>query len=1018
MWKRLSACRKAPGRCYGSSEAASFSSRARFLCYPFTGLPVLTALALCLIAAPACADQLIVRVTVNQQDKGDLFVDRAANGDFLVKSEDLKGIGFRSPVGQVTRVDGEEYRSLRSMTGVTFSFDEAALSLAITVPPSFLGKETVDFTAPQGERVYYPADSSLFLNYGVDYLTGGSSSSSLSLTDQFGARKGNLLFLSDSVFVKDPSQDRFTRLQTSFTYDDRKELRRFIAGDCFASSGDLGSTLNMGGLSFAKVYRIDPYFINYPTLGISGQVATPSEAKIYLNGMLLKTQALPPGEFELKNLTPYGTAGAVEVVLKDAFGREQHLNYPFYSSGASLLKKGLQEYSYSLGFLRDNYATESNRYADLAFSAFHRYGMSDALTLGLRAEAKEGLYNLGSQATALLGHAGLLSLSLAGSAGAAGESGAAGSANYVYQGLVAGTNLSLSGYSRDYAIVAASPSLAPKAQASASFSLTDKQLGSLSAGYAITRMYQGQDSNVASAGYSRNLPGNFAVTANYRNVKQTGYANEVYLVLSYSPKPGLSMAASYQSSNGSGDSQLEVQKNPPVGEGYGYRVSLDRLNSAGAASSTINPSLQYNGRYGIYQAEFTGQQSPGQVTERYHLSTSGALVYAGHSFGATRPVYDSFGLVKVGDLEGVKVLLNSQEIGRTDSSGKLFIPELGSFYQNQVSIDSKQISIDYFLTSVAKVVSPPLRSGSCIPFIAKKLQPITGTLKVRVAGVVKPVEFQEVTLDIQGRQIVVPTGTGGVFDIDLSQSEEFKKLTEAEESGCASFADGSSLFIRPGSYRGTLDYLGKPRTFPLTIPASTDQILDLGEIIIDLPYEPRPGENGAPARPKPAAKAAEALPAAPPPAPTGAPPAPKAPPRAPEQPAAAPTLQKSPATPQELPEDLPVMEVNFRFGTAELASGDDHAILNTAQRLLELFPQARLVVQGYADQMGSRQYNQLLSKKRALAVAAALKKLGVPADKFAKISWYGKRVLVCNSLEERCREQNRRVVILLVAGPS
>jgi len=1012
MWKRLSVCRNAPGTQGRSGKTAPLFRRAASL-----SSPLLIALAFCLIAVPALADQLIVKITVNQEDKGDLFVDQAADGDFLVKTEDQKVLGFRTPLGQVTRIDGEEYRSLRSITGVSFTFDEGALALAIMAPPALLGKETVDFSAPQSEKVYYPADSSLFLNYGVDYLTGSSSSSSLSLTDQFGARRGNLLFLSDSVFSRDAGQERFTRLQTSFTYDDRTELRRYLAGDFFASSGDLGSTLNMGGLSFAKVYSIDPYFINYPTLGISGQVATPSEAKIYLNGMLIKTQTLSPGEFQLKNLTPYGAAGAVEVVLKDAFGREQRLNYPFYSSGASLLKKGLQEYSYNLGFLRDQYATESNRYSDLAFSALHRFGVSDTLTLGLRAEAKENLYNLGSQATALLGHSGLLSFSLAGSTSAAGKSGGAGSASYVYQGLVAGTNLSLSGYTREYAIVAASPLLVPKIQAASSFSFTDKLLGSLSVGYAVTRMYLGQDSNVASVGYSRSLRGDFSITANYRNVKQADYANEVYLALSYAPKPGLSVAASYQSSNGSSDSQLEVQKNPPVGEGYGYRVSLDRLESAGVASSTVNPSLQYNGRHGIYQAEFTGQQSQGHATEQYHLSTSGALVYAGHTFGATRPVYDSFGLVKVGDLEGVKVLLNSQEIGRTDSSGKLFIPELGSFYQNLVTIDTKQISMDYLLTSVAKVVSPPLRSGSCIPFIAKKLQPITGILKMRVAGVVKPVEFQEVTLRIKGKKIVIPTGTGGVFDIDLSQSEEFKKLTEAEESGCASFVAGPSLFIQPGTYQGEVDYLGKARIFPLVIPASTDQIIDLGEIIVEVLPETGPAADSAPALAKPAAMAAAAPPAVPAAAPPAGAPVPGAQAKAPAQAAAAPAQERSAAAPQELPEDLPVMEVNFRFGTAELASGDDYAILSTAQRLLELFPYARLVIQGFTDQMGSHRYNEILSKKRAQAVAAALKKLGVPADKIAKIGWYGKRVLLCNSLEEHCREQNRRVVIQLVAGP-
>ena len=276
MWKKPSVCRNShdkPGR---ADRPPSLFSQARILVSS-----LILALAFCLLSTTASAEQLICKVILNQVDKGDLFIDRPGNGDFLVKTEDLKSIGFRLPLGNYTLLDGDEYLSLSSMTGVTFTFDEGALALAITADPSLLGKETVDFFAKQTQKVYYPQDTSIFLNYGADYLAGsGFSFSSFNLTNQLGARKGNILFLTDSVFSKDQNNERFIRLQSSLTYDDRKELRRFIVGDFFASSGELGSSLNLGGISFAKIYRIDPYFINYPTLGLAGQIALPSEAKM------------------------------------------------------------------------------------------------------------------------------------------------------------------------------------------------------------------------------------------------------------------------------------------------------------------------------------------------------------------------------------------------------------------------------------------------------------------------------------------------------------------------------------------------------------------------------------------------------------------------------------------------------------------------------------------------------------------------------------------------------------------
>ena len=833
MWIRASVRR--------SSRLKSGSANGPPSCFrlsrDFTpSLILVLVLAFFLFPAPAVAEQIIARVILNQEDKGDFFVNRSENGDFLMKSEDLKTIGFRSLIGATSAIEGETYLSLRSIAGVTYTFNEGNLSLAITAIPSLLTKEIIDFFTKETQKVYYPSDTSVFLNYGADYLAGnGFSFTSFNLSNQLGARKDNVLFLTDSVYSKDLNHERFVRLQSSFTYDDRKELRRFIAGDFFTSSGDLGSSLNLGGISVSKVYHIDPYFINYPTLGLAGQVALPSEAKIYLNGMLMRTEKFSPGEFELKNITPYGAAGAIDVVLKDSFGREQRLSYPFYFGGSSLLKKGLNEYSYSLGFKRDQFGTASNRYSNLAFSAFHRYGVSDSITLGLRGEARNSLYNLGPQATFLLGNAGMIGLSLAGSTGGSANTGGAAIFTYLYQGLHAGANFSMEGFTRDYANIATDPaSDRPKSQATAGLSYSDRLLGSLSIGYTTARMYVGQNRDVASVAYTRNLTGQSTITATYRRVKDVGYDNQFFIALNYIPKPDLFVSAGYQTTKDSKNAVLEVQKNPPVGEGFSYRAILQRMDAAGQATYTANPSLQYNGRYGIYLGEFNGASTEGKLAEQYHLSTSGAFVFVGNVFGATRPVYDSFGLVKSGDLKGVKVFLNSQEIGETDSSGKLFIPNLGSFYQNQVAIGDKEIPIDYYLSNVVKLVSPPLRSGSCIPFIAKKLQMISGTLMMRINGEMKPVEFQEVTLNVNGKEISFPTGTGGAFDIDLSQSKEFSKLTEAEESGCSSIAGGPTPFLKPGTYSGVLDYQGSPHAFRLTIPASNEPFIDLGRIIIDV----------------------------------------------------------------------------------------------------------------------------------------------------------------------------------------
>ncbi|MGA7828430.1 MAG: fimbria/pilus outer membrane usher protein [Geobacteraceae bacterium] len=788
-----------------------------------------------LVPFSAGAEQLVAKIILNQEDKGDFFINRMENGNFLVKISDLKAIGFRSPTGTVSIIDQEPYLSLRSMTGVVSSFNEETLSLNITAQPAALGKEIIDFLPEQTQKVYYPRDSSVFLNYGADYLAGnGSSFTSFNLSNQLGVRMNDVLFLSDSVFNKDQTQERYTRLQSRFIYDDRTSLRRLSVGDFFASSGDLGSNLNLGGVSFAKVYRLDPYYIYYPTLKLAGQVSLPSEAKIYLNGMLMKTEKLSPGEFELKNLTPYGAAGTVDVVLRDSFGREQRLDYPFYFADSLLLKKGLQEYSYNLGFTRSEYGTRSNRYSDLVFSAFHRYGVSDTFTIGLHAEAKNGLYNLGPQLTFLAGHFGVVSLSMAGSTGKSSNNGVAGTTSYQYQGLNFGIRLSLSGFTRDYAVVADTQSAEKtKYTAGCGLSYGNRLLGTLSLDYSTVKKYLGQDRAVATVSYNRSLSAQTSISASYRRIRENGYSNEFYISFNFTPKSDLFVSSSYEQTQDGKSAVVSVQKNPPVGEGLSYRATLKRTDNDGKTTWTANPYLQYNGRYGTYEGDYEGQSVEGEQYNQYHLSIAGALVYIGRTFGVTRPIYDSFALVNVGGLEGVKVLLNSQDVGTTDSSGKLFIPNVSSYSQNQIGISDKDIPMDYYLSNVVKLISPPLRSGSCVPFVVKKLQPISGRLSIRINGELKPVEFQEVSLMVNERNITFPTGSGGDFDIDLSQSDEFKKVLESEESGCSSMTDSKSAFLKPGTYQASVMYEGKRYSFALTIPDSKDTFVDLGQIIID-----------------------------------------------------------------------------------------------------------------------------------------------------------------------------------------
>ena len=762
-------------------------------------------------SAARCADSFYVKVFLNGVEKGEFLVRHLDDGDFLMRTADLAAMGLSVPPGRTVEVDGEPHRSLRSLEQLSFAFREKTLSLEMTVHPSVLPVRVIDFLPPRQPKVLYPKDPSGFFNYGVTW-TGGDTgdAESLGIAGQMGARRGDYLFLSDAVFEKTRADRRMVRLSTNVTRDWREEMRRLVLGDLTASSGDLGTGVNLGGVGFSKIYRIDPYFLRYPLAGVGGMVSLPSDAEVYLGGTRIRTERLLPGRFELKNISSIGGRNDVTVVIKDPFGREQMIRYPFYFT-ESLLEKGLHEYSYNVGFLRRKFGEESDRYGPLAFSAFHNYGVSDRVTLGGRGEGSGDGANLGPQAAFRVGDAGIVSLSLAGSARRDGRLGAAGEVTHSFQGGAVSTRILLKGESRDYAVAAEEerdPADTARYEVAAGAGYGTSRAGTLSVDFNYLKRHEGMDRRTAAVAYSRTIGWNVSVLCSFRNVRDGETVNEFALGVNYYPGRDLSLNAGYREADGVRTETVQARKNLPAGEGWGYGASVERMDSTVFSSTVVNPSVQYNARFGSYAAEYRGERiDGGGESGLVRLSAYGGIAVVGKTIGFSRPITDSFGLVSVGNLEGIRVYQNNQEMGRTDGRGKLFLPSLGSYYENQVSIADKDVPIEYSLREVLKVVSPPLRSGSRIPFEVKRFQAVTGTLGSRRDGEWKPAEYAEVRLRAEGKEIAIPTGKGGEIYV--------------EDLG-------------PGIHVVLAEQEGRHYRCEMMVPSTMDMVVDLGRIACEI----------------------------------------------------------------------------------------------------------------------------------------------------------------------------------------
>src|SRR5687768_5013627 len=169
---------------------------------------------------------------------------------------------------------------------------------------------------------------------------------------------------------------------------------------------------------------------------------------------------------------------------------------------------------------------------------------------------------------------------------------------------------------------------------------------------------------------------------------------------------------------------------------------------------------------------------------------------------------------------------------------------------------------------------------------------------------------------------------------------------------------------------------------------------------------------------------------APAPAPKAAPaPAPRAEPKPVPPPPPAPVAKAEPK-PEPKPEPKKPAVVNlastelFEFNKAVLTQ-DARAKLDNevVAKLKDLKDIRYIIVNGHADRLGSPQYNQRLSEKRAEAVRAYLVSKGVDAAKVETLG-FGKTLPVkaCPDQKERkatieCLAPNRRVVVEVQGTP-
>jgi peptidoglycan-associated lipoprotein len=106
-------------------------------------------------------------------------------------------------------------------------------------------------------------------------------------------------------------------------------------------------------------------------------------------------------------------------------------------------------------------------------------------------------------------------------------------------------------------------------------------------------------------------------------------------------------------------------------------------------------------------------------------------------------------------------------------------------------------------------------------------------------------------------------------------------------------------------------------------------------------------------------------------------------------------------------------EIYFAFDRSDVRA-EYLPIIEAHAAYLQANPGARMLLEGHADERGSREYNLGLGERRGSSVNDLMRAQGGSGGQIEVVS-YGEERPVCRQSSESCWERNRRVEIVYTA---
>lgn len=653
---------------------------------------------------------LPLELVVNEQRSGVIAAVRIDGRRYHVALADLKRAGLEvGAQGDALWLD--------ELPGVEARYDVPLQQLRLTAAASYFPAQRLGGR----QRKFKPAsyDTGALLNYDV-YVSGGDRKVEASLFHEARVFSGAGT-LSTTGVARTGAGKSYVRYDTSWRRSDEATAVTMEAGDLITRSLPWASAIRLGGIQVSRDFSVRPDIVTYPLPEFAGSAALPSTVDLIVGGQRVAGGQVAPGPFQIDTLTPISGAGTANLVVTDMHGRSVSTSMPFYVA-SDLLRPGLSDFAVALGAFRENYGIRNFDYGGVAGTASLRHGVSDDVTLEVRAEIAGDMSLAGGGAVVNLGGGGVLSGSYSRSFRSSrdGGDGSQYTLGYEYQARTFSLALRHSYQSAGYVdlgLLDMARANRARRISSATLSLSLGGAGTLGIGYFAIEEEDGPDTRLANAWLSLPLWRGTRIGASAsRDFEDRTWSGAFSLTLPLGGRRG-NLAAGF-ADDGAGRQvwRADYARAIPSDGGLGWSASAagggGDLALRGDLAWRTDPILLRGGAYG------NGDDAT------LWAGASGSLVFMDGSLFAANRVADAFVVVTTEGTPDIPVRYENQLIGRTNSGGKLLIAYASAYYPGLYEIDPLDLPANVAAPVVAQRVAVARGSGHIVRFPVDALRPL------------------------------------------------------------------------------------------------------------------------------------------------------------------------------------------------------------------------------------------------------------------------------------------------------